>query len=600
LRLISGRRLAEKKKDNVKSNGQCKCGKTKKSKDEKKKEMYQDRTSLLMKRMAQSWDHCEFQKSDDTRCDRKDKNYCEFVKKDDFYGKNGKKVKYEKTVDSKKKTVELSQWQNQVFTKWRCISVEKNSDDDFKYNVLKDDDEEKLKNNTIFFCKDSDGDKHGKTDVHDINEDITWGAGHKKGNKPTADCKCLKVKDIPYSIIKKFKDITYPKYEKFPKNGKWKDKKASKASIDKVLEPKVIKYLDELQDNVTAKGYEGDYDSDKRRRLMMLGQDKQNRILYTIPYSSTYWMKLHAAKLQIKKLEQERNLKVKTQPKQSRSRLNRKLAEVSVMNGDGKTAAVSGLMVGKDQNDNHNNKHDEVHANTYSMDSTSPDGLSTVSRQVADVVTSTNETSEIHSNQVKAVGKKVQMQAQKINASKTTDDGSSDDEDSDNDDDDSDKDDDEEEKSERNAKKEEPEDNDDQDEEEEKVEEDNDSADDSDEEADRELISESIKKDLKAKASEDATDSKKDEGTSDSQNKSRQLRTNVTVTVDEEMKYDLEKIWGDGKLEMPEVKEDEGVLADDADFVEYAQNSLKLQANLAQNTLCILAATLTILFVGIN
>ena len=125
-------------------------------------------------------------------------------------------------------------------------------------------------------------------------------------------------------------------------------------------------------------------------------------------------MKLHAAKLQIKKLEQERNLKVKTQPKQSRSRLNRKLAEVSVMNGDGKTAAVSGLMVGKDQNDNHNNKHDEVHANTYSMDSTSPDGLSTVSRQVADVVTSTNETSEIHSNQVKAVGKKVQMQAQKM------------------------------------------------------------------------------------------------------------------------------------------------------------------------------------------
>merc|ERR1711988_866373 len=82
LRLISGRRLAKKKDDNVKSNGQCKCDKSKKSKDEKKKEMYQDRTSLLMKRLAQSWTNCEFQKSDDTRCDRKDKNYCEFVKKD--------------------------------------------------------------------------------------------------------------------------------------------------------------------------------------------------------------------------------------------------------------------------------------------------------------------------------------------------------------------------------------------------------------------------------------------------------------------------------------------------------------------------------------
>merc|ERR1712151_1074494 len=553
-----------------------------------------------MKRLAQSWTNCEFQKSDDTRCDRKDKNYCEFVKKDDFYGKNGQKVKYTKTVDSKKKTVELTQWQNQLFTKWRCVNTKKDKDDDFKYNPLKDDDEEKLKNNTMFYCKNSDGDKYGKNEIHDIHDDIKWGAGHKKGNKPTVDCKCLKVKDIPYSIIKKFKDITYPKYDKFPKNGKWKDKKAAKNSIDKVLEPKVIKYLDELQDNVTVKGYEGDYDSDKRRRLMLVGPSNlRNRILYTIPYSSTYWMKLQAAKLNLKKLEQERNLKVK---KQSRNRLNRKLAEVSILNGDGKTGAVSGLMVGKDQQDNHNNKHDEVHANTYQMDSVSPDGLSTVSRQVADVVSTSNESSEIHSNQVKAVGKKVQMQAQKVNASKSTDDGSDDDEDSDNDDESDDSED--KDESERNTKKEEePEDNDEseEDEQDEKAERDLDdnSSDDNEEEADRELISESIKQDLKKKANEDTTDKKLEES-SDSQNKVRQLRNYVTISVDDEMKYDLEKIWGDGKLEASEVKDSDGELAEDTNFDEYAVNSLKLQANLAHNTLWMLAATLTIIFVGIN
>merc|ERR1712232_1164188 len=159
-------------------------------------------------------------------------------------------------------------------------------------------------------------------------------------------------------------------------------------------------------------------------------------------------------------LEQERNLKVK---KQSRNRLNRKLAEVSILNADGKTGAISGLMVGKDQQDNHNNKHDEVHKNVYQMDSVSPDGLSTVSRQVADVVSTSNESSEIHSNQVKALGKKVQMQAQKVNASKSTDDGSNDDEDSDNDEEDTDSED--KDESERNTKKEEePEDNEESDE----------------------------------------------------------------------------------------------------------------------------------------
>merc|ERR1712137_441808 len=90
LRTVS-RRLAKKKSTNkVKSNGQCDCDAKKKMNDKaKKKEMYQDRSELISTRVMQSWEHCEFQKSDDKPCKRSDKNFCEFAKTDKAYGKTG-------------------------------------------------------------------------------------------------------------------------------------------------------------------------------------------------------------------------------------------------------------------------------------------------------------------------------------------------------------------------------------------------------------------------------------------------------------------------------------------------------------------------------
>ena len=97
---------------------------------------------------------------------------------------------------------------NQIFTKWRCVNVKQNDDDEFEHNPQETDSDKDadLKNNTLFYCKLKDGDKYGKSKFHDLLSDIAWGGSKKSkaGKKPTVSCDCLKVKDVPYSIIKKF------------------------------------------------------------------------------------------------------------------------------------------------------------------------------------------------------------------------------------------------------------------------------------------------------------------------------------------------------------------------------------------------------------
>jgi len=279
-----------------------------------------------------------------------------------------------------------------------------------------------LKRNTLFYCKDTDGDKHGNNERYDLNKDIKWGASKKAkkdGDKPTKDCKCMLIEDVPYSIIKKFKDMTYPKYEKFPDKCKWSDKKAAGKSIEKQFDPKVGKYFDELEDNVDHKGYSGSYDAD-RRRLSLVNTTltpktedaKRNRLLYTIPFSSKFFETLRERKSQLnsknnfnaEKIRTPRHLKgsskilrrnrltnvPKKNPLTFRNRLIQQVTTNTDNHSEVGTVLENGLMAGKSNNQSNNNENKEVHANSYQMESTSPDGFSHVTRQVADVVSTSN------------------------------------------------------------------------------------------------------------------------------------------------------------------------------------------------------------------
>jgi len=210
LKIVS-RRLAKKSTNKTKTNGQCNCDAKKKMNEKaKKKEMYQDRSELMSTRVMQAWENCEFQKDGEKPCKRSDKNFCEYAKTDAAYGKTG--FTYKKTIkeDGKdvNKKIKLNSFQNQIFTKWRCVNVKQNDDDEFEHNPqeTESDKDADLKNNTLFYCNIKDGDKYGKSKFHDVLSDIAWGGSKKSksGKKPTVSCDCLKVKDVPYSIIKKF------------------------------------------------------------------------------------------------------------------------------------------------------------------------------------------------------------------------------------------------------------------------------------------------------------------------------------------------------------------------------------------------------------
>ena len=100
------RRLA--KSNNIKSNGQVSCAnKGKKTKKEKLTEAFKGKAEILCTRLKQAFTNCEFyHKGDPKKCERGDKQFCEFVKEDDNYG-GTTNTKYEVEVkDDGKKTYE--------------------------------------------------------------------------------------------------------------------------------------------------------------------------------------------------------------------------------------------------------------------------------------------------------------------------------------------------------------------------------------------------------------------------------------------------------------------------------------------------------------
>jgi hypothetical protein len=82
----SPRRLA--KSNNIKSNGQLSCAnKGKKSKKEILTDDFKGKAEILYTRLKQSFSGCEFYaKGDSKKCERGDKECCEFVKEDPNYG----------------------------------------------------------------------------------------------------------------------------------------------------------------------------------------------------------------------------------------------------------------------------------------------------------------------------------------------------------------------------------------------------------------------------------------------------------------------------------------------------------------------------------
>lgn len=168
----------------------------------------------------------------------------------------------------------------------------------------KKDDDIDLKNNTLFYCKNSDGKKFGNdSKIWDSNQDIKWGGRNssKAEKKPTEDCNCMKITKIPYEIGKKFKDINWLDYDQeWKENCDWDLTDAKKAS-DANLKPKITKALNALKDGVSHKGYDGEYDfeDENRRRLGIIGKPKMGNANFAdekngIAFGANYWTRLAA------------------------------------------------------------------------------------------------------------------------------------------------------------------------------------------------------------------------------------------------------------------------------------------------------------------
>merc|ERR1719253_583619 len=97
-----------------------------------------------------------------------------------------------------------------------------------------------------------------------------------------------------------------------------------------------------------------------------------------------------------------RNLKTKKMSKKLlKKRLNRKMASVSGSDEKAGQMVAAGVAGAKSQKQVSHNKNNEIHANTYTKNSVSPDGLSTVSKQVVDVVQSGSDSTSMKQNVVK-------------------------------------------------------------------------------------------------------------------------------------------------------------------------------------------------------
>jgi hypothetical protein len=275
--------------------------------------------------------------------------------------------------------------------------------------------EDIIKNTTVFYCKLSDGAKlcGGGKEYCDLNSDIKWGGCVKndsKAKKPSTACDCKPIKDIPYTIIKYFKEFTeYPDKVTIPKDKKcWGAKEGRKKSA-KMMEGKVSDIMEKLSNEVKHSGYDGEYDHEDKRRVV------RNRILYSIPYTGKWWGNFRhkateARRRNLQKLKggAVQGKKVRVVKKRHHQR-KLQASAVGVESNLGNFVG-SAVVAGKKDGASSENDKREVHANTYEVNSISPDGLNKVTRQVQDVVSTTVSSAEAHSTEVKAVGNKLVAQ----------------------------------------------------------------------------------------------------------------------------------------------------------------------------------------------
>lgn len=441
-----------------------------------------------------------------------------------------------------------------------------------------DTEEDKIKKTTLFYCKMSDGPKlcGGGKEHCDLNSDIKWGgclkATKSDAKKPSSSCACKKVEDIPYTVIKYFKEFTsYPDKASWPTDKPcFASKKKGRKESEKFVDEKVANILETLSNEVKGKGYDGEYTHEARR----------NRVLYAIPYTGKWWGNFRHKATEARRRNLQKTKRARTQKKVRLSKKHERKLEATTVGIESNLGGVleSGVVAGKKDGVSSQNSNKEVHANTYEVNSVSPDGLNKVSRQVADVVSTTVATTELHQSEMQAVGKKIS--AQKSNSVTTSDSGerlgkgdeedmgedSGEDEDEDGDDEDDSSDDDEDEEKERKAAKDDSDEDDDDDEDEDEDDED------SSEDKERKAAKKDDDEEVDEEAAEDDDESGSDNGSDNDSDSDEEIRELVSEDIkndlkksshkkymrklgetgfsfDESLKYDLSKIFGKGKFE---------------------------------------------------
>lgn len=137
--------------------------------------------------------------------------------------------------------------------------------------------------------------------------------------------------------------------------------------------------------------------------------------MYSIPYTGKWWGNFRHKTAEAKRRNLQKLGKGGVQGKKTRvvkKRHHQRKLQASTVGVESNLGNFvgSGVVAGKKDGASSENDKREVHANTYEVNSISPDGLNKVTRQVQDVVSTTVSSAETHSSEVKAVGKKLVAQ----------------------------------------------------------------------------------------------------------------------------------------------------------------------------------------------
>jgi len=215
---------------------------------------------------------------------------------------------------------------------------------------------------------------------------------------------------MSFKIIKKFKDIQYPIYEKWPEKCMWKKGIADK-SMEKKLRPKIVKYLDELQDKITDNDYTGSYDFEetKRRRLYGAAYKKPKTNfsirgrLTMLPDDADYWTQLAMKKSHLLSTNKGKAL-VMAQPSmiemQPQSMRNRRM-ETKGVETHNNSVIMNKIEKAQGTNQRSHNVKLDLHKDGFRTDAVSKDGLTTETRLGANAVSTRSESLEEHKKLMK-------------------------------------------------------------------------------------------------------------------------------------------------------------------------------------------------------